>query len=172
MLFIATQNTLREIPRNLNTPDFYIEKISGDFLPVKRHFKNSHVYFVGTSRGCSCDFGIKSNQRDLSLIAETPPIQKFMNKLRQLKGTLEKWEKRHEEKIIKYGEEQQSYLLQTRKLIDVILGEIQNGSSVEMYCVWAGGYNDEPEIYRTANAAKENIREDFEIDEKEFTTFA
>jgi len=171
MLFIATRNTLQEIPHNINTPDFYLEKISGEFLPVKRHFKNSNVYFVGTSRRCSCDFGIKSNQHDLSLIGQIPPVQKLLNKLRQLKGTLKEWEKRHEEKIIKSGDDQRSYLLQTQRLIDIILTETQNGNSVEMYCVWAGDYENEPETYRTDDTTKENIREDFEIEEKEFRTF-
>jgi len=147
MLFIGTQNELQEIPLDTQYADLYLEKISGDFLPIKQAFKNQNIYFVGTSRGCSCDFGIQSNQRDTSSLGQTPPIQSLFNKVRKLSGTFDEWERRHKEKVVNAIETQASFLTQTLKLVDIILSETQNGNSVETYCVWAGDYETKPELH-------------------------
>jgi hypothetical protein len=171
MLFIGTQNELQEIPLDAVNPDFYLEKISGEFLPINQTFKNQNIYFVGTSRGCSCDFGIQSNRRDPTLIEQTPPIQNFFNKFRKLSGTLDKWKKRHQEKVDNAIEAQAKYLTQTLNLIDIILNEINEGNSVEMFCVWAGDYDTTPEFSDTIDTKKIDLRENFEISEKEFVIY-
>ena len=171
MLFIATQNELQEIPRNETKPDFYLEKISGEFLPIKQNFKKQNIYFVGTSRGCSCDFGILSNKRDPTSIEQTPPIQNLINKFRKLGGTFDEWEKRHQEKVSNAIDAQSNYLTQTLKLVDIILSETKNGKTVEMFCVWTGDYNTTPEFNDTFDTTKVDLRENFEIAEKEFATF-
>jgi len=171
MLFIGTRNGLQEVSLDTTHSNFYLERISGEFLPIKQTFKNQNVYFVGTSRGCSCDFGIQSNKRDLKSIEQTPPIQNLFNKFRKLSGTLDKWKKRHQEKVDNAIEAQANYLTQTLKLVDIILGEVNKGNTVEMFCVWAGDYETTPEFTNTTDTININLRDNFEIAEKEFTTF-
>jgi hypothetical protein len=171
MLFIGTQNELQEISLDNVNPDFYLEKISGELLPIKQSFKNQNIYFVGTSRGCSCDFGIQSNRRDPTLIEQTPPIQNFFNKFRKLSGTLDERKKRHQEKVDTASEAQANYLTQTLKLVDIILNETKKGNTVEIFCVWAGDYNATPEFNDTIDTTKIDLKENFEIAEKGFATF-
>ena len=171
MLFIGTQNKIQEIPFDADAPDFYLEKISCEFLPIKQTFNNQNIYFVGTSRGCSCDFGIQSNKRESISIEQTPPIQSFLNNFRKLSGSLNEWEKRHQEKVANIMEEQCNYLTQTLKLVDVIMNETKKGNPVEMFCVWAGDYNTKPEFNDTINTKEIDLRENFEISENEFITF-
>ena len=171
MLFIGTQNELQEILLDATNPDFYLEKISGEFLPVKQTFRNQNIYFVGTSRGCSCDIGIQSNRRDPTLIEQTPPIQNLFNKFRKLSGTLDEWKKRHQEKVDNAIEAQANYLTQTLKLVDIILNETNKENAVEMFCVWAGDYDTTPEFNDTIDTKKIDLRKSFEIAEKEFIIF-
>ncbi len=171
MLFIGTQNELQEIPLDATNPDFYLEKISGEFLPIKHTFKNQNIYFVGTSRGCSCNLGIQSNKHDPTLIAQTPPVQNLLNKFRKLSGTFDDWRKRHQENVDNAIEAQENYLTQTVNLVDIILNETNKGKTVEIFCVWAGDYGTTPEFNDTIDTKKVDLRENFEIAEKEFTTF-
>ena len=171
MLFIGSQDELQEIPLDASNPDFYLEKISGEFLPIKQAFRNQNIYFVGTSRGCSCDFGIQSNRRDPTLIEQTPPIQKLFSKFHKLGGTLHEWEKRHQEKVQNAIEVQGNYLTQTLKLLDIILKETNKENTVEMFCVWAGDYDTTPEFIETVDTKKIDLRENFEIAERELIIF-
>ena len=171
MLFIGTKNELQEIPLDASYPDFYLEKISGEFLPIKQTFTNQNIYFVGTSRGCSCDLGIQSNKLDPTLFEQTPPIQNLLNKFRKVSGTLDEWKKRHQEKVDNAIETQENYLTQTFKLVDILLNETNKGNTVEIFCVWAGDYDTTPDFNDTIDTKKIDLRENFKIVEKEFTTF-
>lgn len=171
MLFIGTQNKLQEIPIGPDSPYFHLEKISGEFLLIKQNFKNNNTYFVGTSRGCSCDFGIQSNKHEPISIEKIPPIQLFLNNFRKLSGSLNGWEKRHQEKVANVLKEQDNYLAQTLELVAIILDETEKGNPVELFCVWAGDYNTKPEFTSTIDTKKIDLRENFEIAEKEFVTF-
>jgi hypothetical protein len=171
MLFIGTQNGLQEIPLDASDPNLHLEKISGEFLPIKQTFKNENIYYVGTSRGCSCDFGIQSNKRDPASIEQTPPIQNLLNKFRKLSGTFDEWKNRHDEKVANSIDVQASYLIQTLRLVDIILNETKKGNIVEMFCVWSGDYNATPEFYDTFDTTKINLKENFKIAERGFTTF-
>ncbi len=68
-------------------------------------------------------------------------------------------------------EAQSSYLTPTLKLVEIILRETRNGNSVETFCVWAGEYNSEPELRKTIDTSEMNLKDRFEISEKEFQTF-
>lgn len=171
MLFIATKTEQQEIPFEEAPPDFHLEKISGEFLPVRKVFSNPYVYFAGTSRGCSCDFGIKSNQRSEDNIGQIAPVQKVLNKVRKLSGSYAEWEKRHVEKVEKALHVQEQYLNQTLHLVSLIESETRKGNPVELYCTWTGDYEAEPEFHDTIETNKVDIRADFEIAEKEFKTF-
>ena len=171
MLFIGTQNKLQEILFDTVDPDLYLEKISSEFLPIKPTFKNQNIYFIGTSRGCSCDFGIQSHKLDPTYIEQTTPIQNLINKYRKLSGTFDEWKKRHQEKVVNAIEVQADYLTQTLKLVDIILNETKKGNTVEMFCVWAGDYNTTPEFNDIIDTTKVDLRENFEIAEREFVTF-
>jgi hypothetical protein len=168
MLFIGTKTELQEISFDKNHPEFHVEKISGEFLPVKHAFKNPFIYFVGTSRGCSCDLGLKSNQRDRDTLEQVAPIQNVLNTVRKISGTYKEWEKKHQSKVENLSNEQANYLNQTLKLIEIIKQEIQKGNSVELYCTWTGDYAAEPEFHEVIDTKQKDIRIDFEIAEKEF----
>ncbi|MEI6950839.1 hypothetical protein V9K67_26905 [Paraflavisolibacter sp. H34] len=171
MLFIGTKTELQEVPFDKEHPRFYVEKISGDFLLIKHAFQNPYIYFVGTSRGCSCDFGIKLNKRSADVLSEVYPIQKVFNKIRKVAGTYEQWEECHQKRINKLLDEQADYLSQTVRLIDLIEQKVQQEGPVELYCVWAGDYEAAPEIRNTIDFKRTDLREDFEIDERELIVF-
>lgn len=171
MLFIGTKTELQEIPFDKDHLDLHVEKISGEYLPVKHAFHNPFIYFVGTSRGCSCDFGIKSNHRDIETLGQVAPIQKVLNKVRKISGAYEQWEKKYQDKVENLSNEQANYLNQTLKLIDIIEQETKKGNSVELYCTWAGDYRAEPEFQEVIDTKKKDIKSDFEIAEKEFIKF-
>lgn len=61
MLFIGTKEKLEEIPFNVEIPNIYIEAINEEYKVIGDKFENKNIYFVGTSRGCSCDFGIEKD---------------------------------------------------------------------------------------------------------------
>jgi hypothetical protein len=171
MLFIGTKTALQEITFDKDHPGFHVEKIAGAFLQVKHAFQNPFIYFVGTSRGCSCDFGIKSNQRNRKTLEQVAPIQNVLNKVRKISGTYERWEKNHQDKVESLSKEQANYLKQTLKLIDIIEQETQKGNLVELYCTWAGDYGAEPEFQEVIDTTQRDIRNEFEIAEKEFVKF-
>ncbi len=171
MLFIGTKTDLQEIPFEEAHPDFHLEKISGEFLPVRQVFNNPYVYYAGTSRGCSCDFGIKSNQQSEETVGQITPAQKILNKVRKLSGSYPEWEKRHQEKVEKLLHNQEQYLNQTLRLVALIESEIRNGNPVELYCTWTGDYGAHPEFHDTIDTKQVDIGADFEIAEREFKTF-
>ncbi len=171
MLFIGTKTEQQEIPFEESYPDFHLEKISGEFLPIQQVFSNPYVYFTGTSRGCSCDFGIKSNQRSEEAIGQIAPVQKVLNKVRKLGGSYAEWEKRHEAKVEKALQDQEQYLNQTLRLINLIELEVEKGNPVEIYCTCTGDYGAAPDFHDTIDTKQVDLSADFEIAEKEFKTF-
>jgi hypothetical protein len=171
MLFIGTITVQRVIPFVEARPDFHIEVVSGEFSPVLQVFKNPHIYFVGTSRGCSCDFGIKSNQHSADTLGKTTPAYKYLNKLRKLSGTYSEWKHRHTGRVEKLLCDQAQYLSETLQLVSLIESEAQKGNPVELYCTWLGDYGAKPEFKDMIDTKKVDIKTDFEIAEKEFKTF-
>ena len=171
MLFIGTNIQFLEHPLDTKAPGFNVEKISGEFLAVKSVFQNPYVYFVGTSHGCSCDFGIQITTEENLKINHSSPFQNFQNKFRKLTGTYEEWQKKHTEKMSKLIEQDQNYKTQTFELIDIITKGVNNGNSVELYCTWAGDYSAKPEAFQTIELSKTDIKKSFEIEEKFFVTF-
>ncbi len=176
MLFIGTKEKLEEIPFDKEHPDIYIEAINEEFQPVADKFDNKNIYFIGTSRGCSCDFGI---EKDYSLhkILETEVEQKvrqeksLLNPIRQLLGTQDKHIKEKIEKTKKMFEQEQSYFDQTLKLIDILKSNTTNYSFTEMYCCWAGEYSEPIDEYKTINISQEKLEGYFDIELKEKVKF-
>ena len=56
-------------------------------------------------------------------------------------------------------------------LLDIIESQTHKGNQVELYCVWAGDYEAQPEVSESVDVAKENLKEKFEVAENVFTTF-
>jgi hypothetical protein len=106
MLFIGIKEKLEVIPFDQTRPDFYVEVFDGEFKPVADKFENKNIYFIGTSRGCSCDFGIEKDMK-LQDFSETEIEQKvrqeksFLNPIRQFLGTQDKHIKERIEKTKK-----------------------------------------------------------------------
>lgn len=171
MLFVGTEREQHEVPYNPNKTDFYFEKISGELLPIRKAFKNKYIYFVGTSRGCSCDFGVISNQVNPTLIGQITPLQKVFNLIRRLIGTFQQWESQHIEKVKRQINEIRQYRDQTMRLLSIIECETKKGNAVELYCTWAGEYDAEPISYEVIDTKKVDIRLDFEADERVFRKY-
>jgi hypothetical protein len=63
MLFIGTQNKLREVPRDDNKSDFFLEEISGEFLSIRFAFKAPNIISLEQGRSCIHDlFHLKSHR--------------------------------------------------------------------------------------------------------------
>lgn len=176
MLFIGTKEKLEEIPFDKEHPDIYMEAINEEFQPVANKFDNKNIYFIGTSRGCSCDFGI---EKDFSLhkISETEIEQKvrkeksLLNPIRRLLSTQDKHIKEKIEKTKKMFEQEQSYFDQTLKLIDILKSNTTENSFTEMYCCWAGEYSEQIDEYKSINISKEKLDDYFDIELKEKVKF-
>lgn len=176
MLFIGTKEKLEVIPFDPACPDFFIEAIDGEFKPVADKFENKNVYFVGTSRGCSCDFRIKKDEKvqdfsEAEIEQKDKQEKSFLNPVRQFLGIQDKHKKERIEKVKKMIEEQQSYFDQTQKLIKLLKSNTTQSSSAEMYCCWAGEYSEPIDDFKTINILKEKIEEQFDIELREKVKF-
>ena len=172
MLFIGTKEKLEVIPFDKSRPDFYVEAIDGEFKPVADKFENKNIYFIGTSRGCSCDFGIEKDAK-LQDFSETEIEQKvrqeksFLNPIRQFLGTQDKHIKKRFEKTKKMIEEEQSYFDQTLKLLGLLKSNTTDNSFTELYCCWAGEYSEPIDDLKTINLSQEKLEDQFEIELRE-----
>lgn len=169
MLFIGTKEKLDETPFDKEQPDFFIESINEEFQPVADKFEHKNIYFIGTSRGCSCDFGIEKdfNQQKISENEIEQKVRReksLLNPIRQLLGTHDKHIKEKIEKTKKLFENEQSYFDQTLKLIDILKSNTTDCSFTEMYCCWAGEYVEPIDEFRTINISQEKPEDYFDIE--------
>jgi hypothetical protein len=172
MIFIGTDSELKEIPFDKNEPDFHLEKITGDYLDVKSNFSVENIYYVGTSRGCGCDFRIANSQPDNVDNRHDTFAQVGLRKIRTLLGTQADWESRTENRTREMTAMKFTFLEQTNRLIDLIEKEVQEGRMVELYCCWADDYKSKPNEKRTIKIDTESLRDNFDIEENELLTFA
>ena len=176
MLFIGTKEKLVEIPFDQARPDFYVEAIDGEFKPVADKFENKNIYFIGTSKGCSCDFGIEKDfkPKDFSETEIEKNIRQeksLLNPIRQLLGTQDRHIREKIEKTKKMVEQEQGYFDQTLRLIKILKSNTTDQSFTEMYCCWAGEYSEPIDEYRTINISQEKLKEQFEIELREKVKF-
>jgi len=176
MLFIGTKEKLEEIPFDKECNNLYVEAIDGEFKPVADKFDNKNIYFIGTSRGCSCDFGIEKDfeLRDFlerEIEQKIRQAKSFLNPIRQLLGTQDRHIREKIEQSKKMVEQEQSYFNQTLKLIEILKANTKDQSFTEMYCCWAGEYSEPIEKYRTINILPERLEDYFEIELKEKVKF-
>jgi len=177
MVFIGTASELEEIPFDQNIPDFSVEPLTNEFLQVDDKFKNPNIYFVGTSRGCSCDFGVRKLPADEKKKREEKQerIQKSAEKIaehvRKLLGTQKNWQEKQTITKVQLQKDEENYKLQTLKLIELIDNNCDNVNTVELYCCWAGDYNSIVGEYKMVDLKEINLRQGFEIEEKELVTF-
>jgi hypothetical protein len=165
MLFIGTSNKLDEIHFNEEKPDFFIEMISGELNAISDKFEHKNVYLVGTSRGCSCDFGIKTNP-----ITEfkTEQRSRILDWIRKLIGVQDRYIKRQISNRRKLAEQEHLFHEQSLKLIAILKANTSDLNLTEAYCCWAGEYSKPATYHKTINISKEKIEDYFEmeLDEK------
>lgn len=151
LLFMATATPTTERVYNEDSPALMIEPISDEYRAYRKLFVNPNVYYVATSRGCACDFGLEYDQdRDWD-VNNIIPLQRFFNLFRKLAGTHKKWEEGHREKVKKHVAQRNSFVQQTHELISIIETETKRGGSVELY------FTNQMEDINSL------IREDFDI---------
>ena len=119
--------------------DLVVAKIGDEHAAVRRHFATDNIYYVGTSEGCGCKFGL-----DPELFDENDEEER---------------------------KENEKYVAETNKLIDIILDKVDKKQRVEMYCCWADEYEKEVTETETILTTKRNLRDDFEIKERKFVRF-
>lgn len=61
MIFMGVSEKIEEIPWNEESPGFFLQKPLDEETDVIANFTKPYIYFIGTKRGCSCDFIIYSN---------------------------------------------------------------------------------------------------------------
>jgi hypothetical protein len=176
ILFIATKEKLEEIPFDQERIDISIEAIIEDFKLIADKFENKNIYFIQTSRGCSCDFGI---EKDFSprRISETEIEQKIrqkkslLNPIRLILGKQDKHIMKKIEKTKKIIEQKQRYFDQTQKLIGILKSNTTDHNFTEMYCCWFGEYSDPIDKYKTINISQEKLEVYFSIELNEKVKF-
>jgi len=168
-IFIGTDSILEDVPFNKDKPNFHLEKITGEFLQVIKNFSTKNIYYVGTSRGCGCDFSLIHNQINHDNDRHETFLQFGARKLRTYLGTQENWEKRKAKQNQELTESTLFYLAQTNRLIDLIESIVKKGQTVELYCCWSGNYDAATEERKSVSI--ETIRTNFEIEEGQILTF-
>lgn len=176
MLFIGTKEKMEVIPFDQTRPDFYVEAIDGEFKTVADKFENMNIYFIGTSRGCSCDFGIEKDVKlqdfsEAEIEQNVRQKKSFLNQIRQFLGTQDKHIKERIEKTKKMIEEEQRYFDQTLKLIGLLKSNTTDNSFTELYCCWAGEYSEPIDDFKTINLSQEKLEDQFEIELREKVKF-
>lgn len=176
MLFIGTKEKLEEVPFDKERPDLYIEAIKGDLTRVADKFDNKNIYFIGTSRGCSCDFGMEKDYHpcNYSIIEFEQKIRQkksLLKPIRQLLGTQESYIKNKIEKTKKMVEQEQNYFHQTLKLIRILSSNTTDLNFTELYCCWAGEYSEPIDEYKTINILQEKLENYFDIELNEKIKF-
>lgn len=160
MLFIATENKLVEIPFDKNYPDFNIQKIGVEYPGIVEKFSNPNIYFAGTSRGCSCDFGMKRNTID-ELNVDKNKTGIFAE-IRKLFGTQEKYIEKRISLHSKSTKDKQSNIQQTEKLFEIIERETTTQNKTEMFYCWSGEYAENIEETQTIDLQKVKLSEVFD----------
>ena len=153
-----------------------IESIDGEYLSIADKFVNPHIYFAGTSRGCSCDFNI---EKDIN--PHNVSESELEQKVRQEKGILtpiRKLLRTHDNHIsskIKSNKrlihQERSYYDQTLELIKIITANTTDHNATELYCCWAGEYEQPIDNCKTVNLNKIDLVDFFEIELKEKIQF-
>lgn len=128
-----------------------------------------HLYFVGTSRGCSCDFGISSKEQPTDSAKGLD--QKPGGKIRELFGIQKKWLEREKLRLNKTAFETANFERQTLVLIKLIEDSCTTNTPVEMYCCWAGAYSQPAEDLTERILDVDAMKKDFKIELNELITF-
>ncbi len=73
-LYLSSSKTLPVLPFDPEQPGFHVHELSVEEDGVRAHFTHPHVYYVGSTQGCSCAFNyehefepIRSLQRYLKI---------------------------------------------------------------------------------------------------------
>ena len=149
ILFIATEDKLNEIPFDRNHPDFNIEKVENNYPGIEEKFSNPNVYFVGTSRGCSCDFGIKANVIDELNVSEIETG--IFAGIRKLFGTQKEYIEKRISKHNNIVATRKDYFEQTEKLLKIIKTHTTEQRKTEMFYCWSGEYSEDIEETQTVD---------------------
>ncbi len=162
MLFIATEDKLNEIPFDKNYPDFNIEKVENNYYGIELKFSNSNIYFVGTSRGCSCDFGIKTNVFDVLNVSEIK--SGIFAGIKKIFGTQKEYIENRISKHNNLISNRKKYFEQSERLFELIKTHTTEQSKTEMFVCWSGEYSEdieETQIVDLNETAIENVFDEF-----------
>ncbi len=173
MVFIGTDDSICEIPWNPQKPTFHLERIEGEYLPVADKFSKKNVYYVGTTRGCGCDFGIYEPRTlspkeiaDLSGGLIVTGLLNVFQFIRKVCGLQEKWlakqHFKHEKQLLEYA----AYESDNLKLVQIIEAATGTANTTELYCCWAGEYPDEVAENETIDINKTQLIRDLSIDSR------
>lgn len=169
MLFIGTNTELKEIPVNPEHTDIAVMPIHDEFLAVANKFEKKNVYFVATSRGCSCDFGTKSNS-GFTTVDETTienQMQQERSVLDPIRKLFGKQAQHVQDKIVQAqqkAELQRRYWNETQKLVEILRTAVLIEEYIELYCCWAGEYDAPIESHKTIHVSQVRLEGEFEIE--------
>ncbi len=173
LVYIATGHELPLVPWDPAAPAFHLQPLCEEDAEVAARFSKPYVYFVGTTRGCGCDFGTWEDtgpvQEDAIAIFAgwvARGILAWAKRVRMLLGTQEK----HELKLQKEREQGEKdwevHLADNEKLISLIECNTTPGHTMELYYCWAGDYADEAIGTEEINLTETNLREGFYLYQK------
>ncbi len=146
IVFIGTNDVLEEIYFDEHRPGLYLESLSDIYLPVSNKFSKPNVYYVGTSRGCGCDFGINNHGQLKEDITEkigvvlAEGILTVVRMVRIIFGTYKAWEAKQARKEQLRQAGYANYARDNEELIKIIEEHTTENKTVELYCCWSGGY--------------------------------
>ena len=141
MCYIGVNSKIQEIEFNQENPAFCIEKVDiSDF--DEKTFTSSNIYWVGSSAGCGCGFGMQRIPENI--ISEVRVLVKNKKKIPEKYRNYFEYEDTIEdvEDTIKESTE---FAEDTEKLYSLICELSENNNVVELFGCWSGSEKKEPD---------------------------
>ena len=157
MCYIGINSEIEEKRFDQSNPAFCIEKMDfSDFN--EKTFSSKNIYYIGSSEGCGCGFGIKEIPENI--ISEVRTIVKEKGKIPDKYREYFEYEDTSEqvEATIKENKE---YVGDTKKNYSLICNLSEKNDFVEFFGCWAGSEKSEPDKIINIELKSDKLEIDF-----------
>ena len=141
MCYIGVNSKIQEIEFIQEKPAFCIEKVDASSFDEKT-FTSSNIYWVGSSAGCGCGFGMQKIPENI--ISEVRALVKNKKKIPDKYRNFFEYENTLED-IEDTIRESTEFAEDTEKLYSLIYELSEKNNFVEFFACWSGSEKNEPD---------------------------
>ncbi len=124
MIFIGISDQMQEIPWNDQNPSFFLQLPTSEEKAVINNFTQPYVYYIGTKRGCSCDFIQYSNTSNEEYKTERHALTQLLKSQVAIGNSVEvyccwagNYASRYEEKSVKIFSEAEKFYIDENEMV-------------------------------------------------------